>query len=311
MLVTQTVSTIPTTMADVLAPMRLSEFLSDYWTKSFLHQSGEADRFSGLCSWELVNSILDSSTLQPPQIKITKNGITVPPTQYIDFRDRDFPRVDPRGLLKQLQHGAMLEMNCVERTHESLRVLTANLHSMFNASTFAMIFANFRTAKGFNLHWDAHEVLVFQIDGRKLWKVYRPTLPVPLKTGHQQADMPTGEPVFEAIIEPGSFLYIPRGWWHVAYPLDEPSFHLSIGIRVPSGIDMLEWFAKHLRHSAIGRQDIPLSKEDRIAYAQELIAQINQTWSPELLDQFLDVFLDRSKPLTTNNLPDMEDVASI
>ena len=37
-------------------------------------------------------------------------------------------------------------------------------------------------------------------------------------------------PLWEGMLEDGDLLYIPRGWWHVATPLDEPTLHLTVGV---------------------------------------------------------------------------------
>jgi hypothetical protein len=37
------------------------------------------------------------------------------------------------------------------------------------------------------------------------------------------------------MLEPGNFLYVPRGWYHVALPMNEATLHVTIGTRAPSG----------------------------------------------------------------------------
>ena len=49
------------------------------------------------------------------------------------------------------------------------------------------------------------------------------------------------------LLEAGDLLYIPRGWWHVAMPLDEPTLHLTVGVNNLTGADFLRWFADRLR----------------------------------------------------------------
>jgi ribosomal protein L16 Arg81 hydroxylase len=74
-------------------------------------------------------------------------------------------------------------------------------------------------------------------------------------------------------------LYIPRGWWHYAIPLDEPSLHLTFATRIPSTLAFLEWLSKRMLQQPIGRMDIPA------------------TGSPEALEQFV---LDLRKAIGSN-----------
>ena len=52
-------------------------------------------------------------------------------------------------------------------------------------------------------------------------------------------------------------LYIPRGWWHVATPLDEPTLHLTVGVNNPNGADFLAWYVDRLKTSEDVRRDLP------------------------------------------------------
>jgi ribosomal protein L16 Arg81 hydroxylase len=52
-------------------------------------------------------------------------------------------------------------------------------------------------------------------------------------------------------------LYIPRGWAHVATPVDEPSLHLTIAVRPPNGIDFLRWLVDELGDDSGLRADFP------------------------------------------------------
>ena len=280
----------PAGLEDLIAPLNKSEFLSKYWNRRFLHLSGNADRFSGLSSWEHVNTILEQHMLQPPRIRVVKNGIAVPANSYIDLSRSEFPRVKGPALLKHFYDGAMLELNCIEDTHWPLRKLNESLANLFHTSVWAMLFGSWRDTKGFNLHWDHHEVFVLQIAGRKHWKVYNPTEAYPYLRPVSDAVFPVEQPVFDGVIERGTLLYLPRGWWHVAYPLNEPSLHLSFGVKTPTGIDLFKWFAEQLIQDPSVRRDVPFlaSVGDQRAYAKLLLDSINSHWNDRpTINEFL------------------------
>ncbi len=84
-------------------------------------------------------------------------------------------------------------------------------------------------APGFGRHWDDHDVLIAQLTGRKYWEVHQPTQ---LGAVRQfTPDGSAGEVVWSGILEPGSALFIPRGWAHMVRGFDgETSVHLTYGI---------------------------------------------------------------------------------
>ena len=79
-------------------------------------------------------------------------------------------------------------------------------------------------------------------------------------------------PLWEGMLNDGDMLYIPRGWWHVATPLDEPTLHLTVGVNNPTGADLLSWFVDRLRASEDVRRDLPLfgRAEDQTALMDRL-----------------------------------------
>ena len=69
------------------------------------------------------------------------------------------------------------------------------------------------------------------IDGAQTLEVFAPTFPLPLphqKSKELQHECPL-EPVFDGVLEAGDVLYLPRGWWHEAIPLqNEETFFISL-----------------------------------------------------------------------------------
>jgi ribosomal protein L16 Arg81 hydroxylase len=95
--------------------------------------------------------------------------------------------------------------------------------------------------------------------------------------------------VWDGILENGEMIYMPRGWWHVAYPLDEPSLHLTVTIVPAHGSQLLKWFVEQLKKHPEVRMDVPhlADAEDRQRYLGRLRSLLIESWSDDLLDQFL------------------------
>ena len=151
------------------------------------------------------------------------------------------------------------------------------------------LYAGWRTQKGFDLHWDSQDTIILQLDGRKHWKVYRPTRLHPLKQDVEKPSEPKEDPVWDGILENGEMIYMPRGWWHVAYPLDEPSLHLTVTIVPAHGSQLLKWFVEQLKKHPEVRMDVPhlADAEEQQRYLGRLRSLLIESWSDDLLDQFL------------------------
>jgi hypothetical protein len=91
------------------------------------------------------------------------------------------------------------------------------------------------------------------------------------------------------MLQDGDLLYIPRGWWHVAVPVDEPTLHLTVGLHHATGLDFAYWYVDRLRASAAVRQDLPRqgTAADRAVHLQRLRAAWEQAWDAGLLEEYL------------------------
>jgi ribosomal protein L16 Arg81 hydroxylase len=85
--------------------------------------------------------------------------------------------------------------------------------------------------------------------------VYQSTRPSPSQ--NDEAPPPTNPPAWEGILNDGDLLYIPRGWWHEAFPLGEPSLHLTVSLTPPTALDYLGWVMSRLRSHAELRASLP------------------------------------------------------
>lgn len=89
-------------------------------------------------------------------------------------------------------------------------------------------------SQGFAPHYDDIEAFVLQIEGKKLWRIYKPrceaeTLPRESSGNFREDEI--GECVFEKVLEAGDILYFPRGWIHQAKTIDnQHSLHVTLSV---------------------------------------------------------------------------------
>lgn len=297
----------PASLNDLLGTFSIDEFFENYWTQQFLNLPSDFNRFAELCSWNQVNEILTTHTIAPSTIRLIKAGVRVPSERFIDNSKPDIPRIRPKHLLHFLSSGAMLTLNHIEAAHKPISVLAQSLERTFQSPVVGVFCANFRSDRGLDLHWDDQEVFVLQIEGRKHWKVYQPTTPYPCWNNETSKAYPTDAPVFDGILEAGSLLYMPRGWWHVAEPLNEPSLHLSLGIKRPSGADLIQWVGEQMKHYVSGRRDIPHYRQNgmQAAFLEDLRSEFDRIWNGDLIEMFLRDYSERCLTHPSVALPEL------
>jgi hypothetical protein len=183
--------------------------------------------------------------------------------------------------------------------------LAKNLELFFHEHVQVNLYAGWQTSRGFDLHWDDHDVFILQVAGRKRWSVYGMTRPFPLVADVEKAEKPTHAPLWEGTLEDGDLLYIPRGWWHVAEPLAEPTLHLTAGVHNRTGLDLLRWFSEHMRASETFRRDLPrfASRAERATHAARMREELLTAWDDSLLEQFYEEMDARAEPRARVELP--------
>jgi len=275
-----------TEFESVVSPLGRDVFLRDYWLKNLVHIPGTAGRFAELLTWNELNAILEQHRLTPPRLKLYRDGQAVDPAHYLTSAIFGVPRLDAGGLATCLAHGASLILDDVQELAPRVRDLLVGFQDTLHTDAFANLYAGWHRQKAFHVHWDPQEAMVLQLRGRKHWKVYRPTRLHPLKNDIEAPPPPSEPPAWDGILNDGDLLYIPRGWWHEAFPLDEPSLHLTVSLTPPTAFDYLGWVMSRLRHHA----ELRASLTDGVAAQTETARVIGEllagTVTPASLSEF-------------------------
>ena len=273
----------------LLSPLAVDEFLKNFWGQTFKHVPGNPDKFSHLLPWHRLNEALEQHRLDFPRLRLTRDGERLRPGSYISHsnaRKKQVPRLRYEKLTQELDRGATLVLDAVDELYESTRALAEALELFFHERVQINAYASWRTSRGFDLHWDDHDVFILQVTGRKHWMIHGMTRPYPL-AGDPKEPKPTDPPLWDRILETGDLLYIPRGFWHVAYPLNEPTLHLTVGVHNRAGVDLLQWLFNRMRSHDVFRMDLP-----RFATVKTIQSHLMQMRS-ELLAEWDDDILNR------------------
>jgi len=237
----------------LIAPFTAADFFDRYWQKSALvAKRGETDRCASLIDAADTAAILALANQWPAE--------AVEVIGKIQTDERSDATTDT--LADWFSKSATIRVKAVDRFIELPGALCRSLEEELGFPVRANLYCTPGNSRGFNLHFDTHEVFVLQLFGKKQWQIYEPTVRLPLefvpplpfendrealkrfragrKSGQDEIE-PTelGPLVLEALLEPGDCLYLPRGFVHQAVAHDEPSVHLTIGIHVLTWLDLL------------------------------------------------------------------------
>jgi len=267
----------PETLAEILEPISTEEFLHRYLGKEYFYCPGQPGKFAGLLPWADLNQILEHHRLDVPQLRLVRDGKPIPAKAFLQYRsNRRVPRVRSAELTRHLKEGATLIVDAMDELQPPITDLVDNLERQLSNRIQVNMYAGWRSSPGFDLHWDGHDVLILQVSGRKLWKVY----------DKSEDERPPSTPLWEGTLNDGDLLYVPRGWWHVAIPLDEPTLHLTVGLHPPTGADLMSWLTERL--GPVLAQDLPRfgTPDEKRAYVDRIRDAMAAHWNGQLLDEY-------------------------
>ncbi|MFC8015461.1 JmjC domain-containing protein [Streptomyces cinereoruber] len=283
--------------SEILSPLSLGNFTSSIFGNRIFHLPGASDKFTSLISWEDIDSILSNSLLTSQRIKIYQKGALVPWSRYAmevprypDVKNSSSfkTRLDLNSIKRLMDDGASLVINQIDELSDTVGELATGIAREIGEEVYVNAYLSRGTDPGFNMHWDDHEVIVLQVSGHKHWTIHPPTLKNPLRFGPQpmQSDL-TDENKIDLLLSQGDFLHLPRGWWHLVTPINEPSLHLTIGLTRRNGVHFIHWLADRLGEEEEIRRNIPLDDESK-KYTQILKEVLSrQEENGDLVAEFL------------------------
>lgn len=226
----------------LLAPLDAGTFRRLHWTKLPWLDPPRPERLAlfaeTFASFE-VDELLREHTgdvrvwLQTPVG--TQKSIDLPPARALDL------------------HACGLTLYAVGHPRlESLATTLARLLGSDPRGADGSIFAN-RGGVGTPMHFDANENFTIQLTGRKRWHVAaNDAVDAPLdnwvsrtqvgptlrRSTAQCLDrcLPAATTTYD--LEPGSLLYLPRGYWHATEALDEANTSINVSLRPTTWYDL-------------------------------------------------------------------------
>ncbi|MER6434475.1 cupin domain-containing protein [Streptomyces sp900105245] len=255
-------------LADLVHPKNEDDFIESDFGKELCFLPGEEGRFSQLLNWRDIDHLLRFQRLSADMLMVVKGDQVIPAEAYVEQVER-YPghpvpdnrritqrRVVPECLEELARDGASVVINSLEELHEPIADLACNLEKTLGERVYVNAYLSWGDTSGFNTHWDDHDVLILQVLGKKHWRISPPTQVSPMHgSGAPELDGAT-EAAFDRVITSGDVLHVPRGWWHLVTPVNEPSIHLTIGLTKRTGVHFLSWLSNEMVNEESFRTDI-------------------------------------------------------
>lgn len=193
---------------------------------------------------DAVDELLSRRGLRTPFLRMAKEGTTLEARELtlgggVGASITD--QVSEDKVLRHFADGATIVLQGLHRTWAPVSDTARGLSTALGHPVQVNAYVTPPQNRGFDDHYDVHDVFVVQVSGEKHWRVRPPVLEAPLR-GQPWTDRrdevraaAQQEPVVDAVLAPGDCLYLPRGWLHSATALGGTSIHLTFGVHVWTG----------------------------------------------------------------------------
>jgi len=309
-------------------------FAREVWgRRPLLTRSAALPRdFGDLLSSENVDELIAERGVRTPFKWMAKDGDLISRDCYAGpagFGAEMPDQVDSAKVLAEFAAGATIVLQGLHRLWppiiDFVRGLIDDLGHPVQANAYITPPAN----RGFDPHYDVHDVFVLQADGRKRWTVHAPVHTDPLVsqpwTDHREAieERVRDEPILDTVLEPGDALYLPRGWVHSAKALGHTSIHLTIGVAAITVFDVVRAVTDKLAANSELRSSLPMGvdltdPDETTAIATKAVAGLidvlreRETFFDEAVGAKVTArFSERTRPAAVRPIATLREVSAL
>jgi ribosomal protein L16 Arg81 hydroxylase len=265
-------------------------FATEHWgRRPLLSQSDALPRdFGDLLSSDTVDELIAERGVRAPFIRLAKEGDLLARDCYLGpagFGAEMPDQVDSAKVLSQFASGATIVLQGLHRLWPPLIDFVRDAVDELGHPVQANAYITPPTNRGFDAHYDVHDVFILQVAGQKRWIVHEPVHHHPLPsqpwTKHRAAiaERVTGKPVIDTVLSEGDALYLPRGWVHSAKALESTSIHLTIGVSTVTRLDVARAVVEQLATVDAFRTSLPMGgdpadQDENIATVTKVMAEM-------------------------------------
>ncbi|MEI9992954.1 MAG: cupin domain-containing protein [Rhizomicrobium sp.] len=210
-------------LAELVAPLTVAEFLALLRRRELLFwRNPGGNRFAGLLDWTTLRKLLSKPDFPLDSLRVQRESVVVQRIFYSDNKRIDLGRLDT-----QMRGNTSLVVVPVETHIPALAALCDDIRSHIPEKIQVGVIVTVGAGGAFQQHYDDEDLIILQLEGSKRWQIHHATAANPTK-GMPKAPPPEGAPIFDEVLQPGDFLFLPAGSWHHCENGPERSLHLGI-----------------------------------------------------------------------------------
>jgi hypothetical protein len=291
-----------------------SSMLAHVRSKQPLFTDGFATQLSSLCSWDMIEEMLTLQRIQPQRVQMHRDGVRIPQPAYLRAEkatgDVQIRSADVVFLLTQ---GASLRLLHTEHSDYRIAAIAAALEKAYQAVAHVDICVRTTRLPKPGIECDYSDCIIAQVDGAEAWLLYQPQIAFPVSGWDDFPPQDHVPPHWRGVLEPGSVLYVPRGWRYRSSLYSGKSLQLRLSVCPPTGTSFLTWLSMRVNEYECFRRDIPHygTTTDRKAYMDELRRTLDGLFQLCMLDRFMSQESERTLPTTPVSLHGMAHCDSI
>ncbi|WP_291276185.1 cupin domain-containing protein, partial [Flavobacterium sp.] len=150
------------------------------------------------------------------------------------------------ALLDKYYNGNSIVFNSIFRFDKEIKKITEMLGASLASTVQANLYLTPANGQAFATHYDAHDVIVIQLVGRKSWHIYNKPdgllFPISIDRSLTPERLEESKLSHNLDFDVGSTLYLPRGFPHKAVSQNQPSLHITFSLAPYTSGDVLKQF---------------------------------------------------------------------
>lgn len=290
------VTKAPSTLAELVAPLSEESFMTLLRERklTLLRHAG-ADRYDSLMNWKLLVEMIEHGQHPPSlaEFRLIQEGQIPPPDRWLKKKPSgEGNMVDVPRFMAFMDHGFSLSVTRIDDYAPHLKKLSDSIRSTLREQIKVGVIVTTGEGGAFRLHYDPEDLIILQVEGRKRWKIFGPPVVNPIVGMTPPPPPPEDTLLFDEVLDPGDFLFLPAGNWHRCENASSRSLHLGIFFQPPNGLDVIKSITSQLLSEDELR--LPLTRlddaSDLSAFEADIKTRVIERISKLDLSEFFSAF---------------------
>lgn len=240
-----------TDFASLLGPLAIGDFERHFLEKRRLVVTAtDRERASAVLPRWILDRLVTSDFLPERRLEVLREGDVLPRSAYRG----DDGRVRASALETLAREGVSFVVNGIDDDVPAIARIADSIERRLGHDVWVNAYVTHGSGGALAPHYDDHDVIVLQLEGRKRWFGHGSPVESPIESSPDGVDF--GPPTWDVLVEPADVLYLPRGEVHHTSVEGTHAIHLTFGIDTRRGVDLLRSLVDRAALDEAFRRDV-------------------------------------------------------